>query len=344
MKSLPQISVIVPIYKAETFLERCVNSILNQTYRNIELILVDDGSPDLCPKKCDQYAANDSRVRVVHKENGGVSTARNAGLDIAKGEYISFVDSDDYLEPCMYELMLDKALSYECDVVMCDCMKEDIDRSDIYSHNIRPGFYNRKQLEEEYYPHLLMMENVEYPATISNWLMLWKSTLNVPEMRYEPGVRYSEDLLFGAKLMYEAKTSYYMKGEAYYHYVMNPTSASHTYAPDKWNDYKVLHKRIKDTFGNSERFDFSHQIDLCLLFFLFNTIGDIYQTDLSKYEKKAKIKSILMTPAVSSMFEHLRITELPISKKQKVIVLIYKYQIGISALVAFYTKKRNSSV
>lgn len=336
---MPQISVIVPVYKAEKFIEHCVDSILNQTYRNIEVILIDDGSPDLCPEICDQYAVKDSRVRVLHKENGGVSSARNAGLDIARGEYITFVDSDDYLEPCMYEMMLNKAISYECDVVMCDCMKDYVDHSEIYTHNIRAGFYNQEQLEEEYYPHLLMMENVEYPATISNWLLLWKSTLNIPEMRYEPGIRYSEDLLFGAKLMWLAKSFYYMKGEAYYHYVMNPVSASHTYVPDKWNDYKRLYGRIRDTFEKYEGFNFSYQIDLCLLFFMYNTIGEIYKTDFSMNDKKTKIKDILMTSAVVDMFKRLKIAKLQVSKKQKLITLIYKYQIGLSALIAYYGRK-----
>ena len=336
---MPQISVIVPIYKAEKFIKRCVDSILNQTYRDIEVILVDDGSPDFCPRICDQYVANDSRVRVIHKENGGVSTARNVGLDIARGEYISFVDSDDYLEPCMYEVMLDKAVAYDCDVVMCDCIKEYVERSEIYSHNIRSGFYNREQLEKEYYPHLLMMENVEYPATISNWLLLWKSVLNTPEMRYEPGIRYSEDLLFGAKLMYQAKSFYYLKGKAYYHYVMNPVSASHTYVPDKWNDYIRLHEKIKVSFEKCGGFDFSYQIDLCLLFFIYNTIGEIYKTELSLSTKKAKIKSILITPAVISMFKRLNIKKLRVSMKQKLITLIYKYQIGLSVLIAYYERK-----
>lgn len=95
---VPTISVIVPIYKVEKYLERCVNSILAQTYTDFELILVDDGSPDLCGKICDEYAEKDRRVSVIHKKNGGLSDARNAGLDIAKGNYILFVDSDDYIE------------------------------------------------------------------------------------------------------------------------------------------------------------------------------------------------------------------------------------------------------
>lgn len=93
----PLISVIVPIYNVEKYLARCVDSIVNQTYKNLEIILVDDGSPDLCPQMCDDYAEKDSRIKVVHKKNGGLSDARNAGMAVSTGEYISFIDSDDYV-------------------------------------------------------------------------------------------------------------------------------------------------------------------------------------------------------------------------------------------------------
>lgn len=91
------ISIIVPIYKVKEYLDECINSIIKQTYSNIELILVDDGSPDECPKMCDEWAMKDDRIKVIHKKNGGLSSARNAGLDMAQGEYISFVDSDDFI-------------------------------------------------------------------------------------------------------------------------------------------------------------------------------------------------------------------------------------------------------
>lgn len=99
----PLISVIVPVYKVEEYLENCVNSIINQTYKNLEIILVDDGSPDKCGEMCEQLALSDSRIIVIHKKNGGLSSARNSGIDIANGEYIGFVDSDDTIEPFMYE-------------------------------------------------------------------------------------------------------------------------------------------------------------------------------------------------------------------------------------------------
>lgn len=110
MDANPLISIIVPVYKVEQYLARCVDSLLNQTYQNLEVILVDDGSPDGSGAICDAYAARDPRVRVIHKENGGLSSARNAGIDVARGDYLGFVDSDDWVELQTYEWLLDMAL------------------------------------------------------------------------------------------------------------------------------------------------------------------------------------------------------------------------------------------
>ena len=117
------ISIIVPIYNVEAYLERCVQSIFNQTYDNYELILVDDGSPDRSGEMCEQYAKQDNRVKVIHKENGGLSDARNAGLEVAKGEHIVFVDSDDWLAPHYLEYLLKTAEETESDIVECEIVK-----------------------------------------------------------------------------------------------------------------------------------------------------------------------------------------------------------------------------
>lgn len=108
----PLISVIVPVYNVEQFLPRCVDSILAQTYQNLEIILVDDGARDASGRICDEYAAKDTRIRVIHKENGGLSSARNAGIDAARGEYLAFVDSDDWIEPDTYQHMLERMVQY----------------------------------------------------------------------------------------------------------------------------------------------------------------------------------------------------------------------------------------
>ena len=119
----PLISVIVPIFNVEKYLNRCVDSIINQTYENLEIILVDDGSTDGCPGICDDYAKKDSRIKVIHKENGGLSDARNAGMKVAIGEYISFVDSDDYVIPDFIEKMLSILISERSDIAECNVAK-----------------------------------------------------------------------------------------------------------------------------------------------------------------------------------------------------------------------------
>ena len=123
----PIISIILPIYKVEEYLNQCVNSIVNQTYRNLEIILVDDGSPDECPRMCDKWAEKDNRIKVIHKENGGLSDARNAGMKIATGDYISFIDSDDYISLDFFETLYNVAITQNADIVECsivDCYED----------------------------------------------------------------------------------------------------------------------------------------------------------------------------------------------------------------------------
>lgn len=119
MDSSPLISVIVPVYKVEKYLDRCIQSIVDQTYTNLEIILVDDGSPDNCPMICDDWAAKDKRIKVIHKENGGLSDARNAGLEIAKGSIVSFVDSDDWIAPEMLERLIKSMRKDNSDIAAC---------------------------------------------------------------------------------------------------------------------------------------------------------------------------------------------------------------------------------
>ena len=114
-----KISVIVPVYKVEPYLDKCVSSIVNQTYKNLEIILVDDGSPDNCPAMCDAWAEKDSRIRVMHKTNGGLSDARNAGMAVATGELMAFVDSDDWIVPDMYEYLYQRLTEDNSDIAAC---------------------------------------------------------------------------------------------------------------------------------------------------------------------------------------------------------------------------------
>ncbi|MDU5335237.1 glycosyltransferase family 2 protein [Enterococcus sp.] len=124
-----EISIIVPVYNVEKYLRKCVESILNQTFKDFELILVDDGSPDNSGAICDQYAKRDARVRVIHKENGGLSSARNAGIEIAKGKYLGFVDSDDYIAEDMYEVLFNQIIAYNANI-------STIEMIDVYENRV----------------------------------------------------------------------------------------------------------------------------------------------------------------------------------------------------------------
>lgn len=117
--NLPKISIIIPVYKVEEYLNRCIKSVVDQTYNNLEIILVDDGSPDNCPAICDKWAEKDSRIKVIHKNNGGLSDARNIGMKIASGELIGFVDSDDWISKEMYQLLYENMKENESDISAC---------------------------------------------------------------------------------------------------------------------------------------------------------------------------------------------------------------------------------
>ncbi len=133
MNNTPLISVIVPVYNVEKYLDQCIESIVNQTYKNLEIILVDDGSPDNCPAICDEWAKKDSRIKVIHKRNGGGGEARNFGLDISQGEFIGMVDSDDYISPFMYEHLY-SLINEDVDISECEILITDNDNAKLDSN------------------------------------------------------------------------------------------------------------------------------------------------------------------------------------------------------------------
>lgn len=142
MSDSPLISVIIPVYNVEKYLHRCLDSVIEQTYKNLEVILIDDGSTDHSGEICDDYAAKDVRIHVIHQENQGVSAARNKGLDTAKGEYIAFVDSDDYILPEMYAKMLECIIENNVDFCVCQWQYEYADgRQVVQKDKIDPAIY-----------------------------------------------------------------------------------------------------------------------------------------------------------------------------------------------------------
>ena len=153
---MKKLSVVVPIYNAEKTLHRCVDSILNQTFFDLEVVLIDDGSTDSSLNICEEYAKRDDRVVVFHKENAGLVAARKSGVEIASGEYIGFVDSDDYIEADMYSLLMSETSITEADIVIGGIITDYVDYS-IKTYNKLPaGYYNRVDIEKKIIPELLM--------------------------------------------------------------------------------------------------------------------------------------------------------------------------------------------
>lgn len=177
------ISVIIPVYKVEKYLEKCIESVLKQTYTNLQIILVDDGSPDKCGKICDEYAKKDSRIEVIHKANGGLSDARNVGISKVKGRYIGFVDSDDYIKEDMYEILLNLIKKYDADVSICNLY--DVIDGNEYIRNKENGIreYSRLDILKE----VLLDKNIQSYA----WNKLYKKEL-FDEIKYPIGKKYED--------------------------------------------------------------------------------------------------------------------------------------------------------
>lgn len=184
MKEQATISVIVPIYNVEPYLRKCLDSIVAQTYSGLEIILVDDGSPDNCGAICDEYAVQDSRIKVIHKPNGGVSSARNAGLDAATGDWIGWVDPDDWAELDMFSYLLENALKYKADIAVCGHYELTQGRS-IFSGWEAPCVLDREQAMET----LLIADD---PLQNFCWDKLWRREL-WEGIRF-PGVTIFEDI------------------------------------------------------------------------------------------------------------------------------------------------------
>ena len=190
----PLISVIVPIYGIERYVGHCIQSLMQQTYQNLEIILVDDGSPDHCPQFCDLYASKDKRIKVIHKENGGLVTARKAGVQVANGEYIGFVDGDDWVGVGFYQSMLNTIMACDADIAVAGCSR-DLYRKTITMENALPlGVYEGESMEY-FRKNMISFGNFfRFGVTTYHWNKLFRREAIIPfQMAVENGFTVMED-------------------------------------------------------------------------------------------------------------------------------------------------------
>lgn len=206
-----EISIIVPVYNLEDLLPKCVDSILAQRFTNFELILVNDGSTDRSGEICDEYANVDSRIKVIHKKNGGVASSRNAGLAIAKGNYIGFVDNDDYINEYMFEILYNHAVSDSADITICDYLKVDEEQ-----------YYDTGKYDEDYkIEHYNNIEALNQLYTDNNitfvvpWNKLYKRYL-FKDIKYKVGNTNDDETVAHELLYYSNKITYIQTGLYYY--------------------------------------------------------------------------------------------------------------------------------
>ncbi len=233
----PKISVIVPVYKVEKYLDKCIESIVNQTYQNLEILLVDDGSPDNCPQMCDKWAQQDSRIRVIHQKNGGLADARNAGLNIITGDYITFVDSDDWIDSDMMECLKNNLEENGADIACIDFYFEYLDK-DTLRCATTPFVSESKQIAADY-----ILDKIR-PEVCGK---IYKADL-IKNHRFNIENKYGEDLPFNYAVIKNAK-KFINLGVCKYHYLQNSGNSLTTpYITDaRAKSYIITKEIVKDT-------------------------------------------------------------------------------------------------
>ncbi len=246
MKNKDKVSVIVPVYNVEKYLHRCVDSIISQTYENLEIILVDDGSPDNSGKICDEYAKKDNRIQVVHKSNGGISSARNAGIKTSTGDYIVYVDSDDWLEKNAIEMLHKTIIDENVDLVMGNYFVSD-DNGTNNANTYAEKISNKKFVKgTEEFENNVIMPFVNGQRACFIWLFITKKSFLLDEKIFDEGISFVEDGLYTLKLIKKINSMYFLDMPLY-HYFTNQNGLTRS-------SNRIL-KNIKQTPQLTKLFD-----------------------------------------------------------------------------------------
>ncbi|MBZ9687727.1 glycosyltransferase [Clostridium estertheticum] len=301
----PYISVIIPIYNAEKYLNKSINSVLNQTIKNIEVILVDDGSSDKSGQIIDKYEEEDSRIVVIHQKNQGVSVARNAGMSIANGQYIGFIDPDDWAQEEMYEVLYSKAIKNNCDIVICDFQMEDINGhiSEVIKHPFKSGVLMEQDIIKDEICMQMLIAGIF--TSVNNKIYL-RSYLEENKIRFLPGINIREDYFFNMDLFNYSKRVFYIS-TPYYHYQNVPNSASKQYHKHEFEvvlklyEYKIMYLENWKLNSREVRYkmssDFLREVkDVAM--YVFDS------SNLDNFKSKVeKIRSIVNNPTVEKSFD-----------------------------------------
>lgn len=326
---VPQISIIIPIYNVEKYIKRCIDSVINQTFRNIEIILVDDKSPDNCPQICDEYVQKDHRIRVIHKpKNEGLGMARNSGIQIAQGRYIAFIDSDDFIDYSMYQNLYNLAIQDNYDVVYSE-----------FNTSFYPGFTIIKKKEQIYKNkneiETLMIDMIgsepSYPSDVKFQVSSCKALYSLEiikkyQIQFHSERNYiSEDLLFNLEFLSKANKAKYTP-QKWYYYCLNNSSLSHSYKQQVWNKYlKIyLYLKSKESFFNNKK-EFNLRLQRTLIFYTRGALTKEILLNPNKKESSINIRNILECKELKEVLGTYPGYLLPI--KHKIFFYLIKFRI-----------------
>lgn len=314
----PKISVVVPVYKVEKYIDRCIASLIKQDFKYFEVILVDDGSPDNCGKICDKYAKKYDYITVLHKSNGGLSSARNAGIQVAKGEYLFFVDSDDWIAPQALSILYEIAINTDADIVSGSYqLAKSVNDKKISDNNVK--IFKRDEALEYYLRRGMSNIISEYPA----WSKLYKRELFKSE-EFPVGQLY-EDVVTVFKLI--KKVSKYAKTDKIiYYYFQNTTSITHNkFRMSDMDAIKIGKQLVAETQGEKEEIrKYAYQKEIRGYFSVLCKMA-IYGVDSSV--KKPDIIAEDCALILRENYSVLLKSEMPVSRKIFLIGLVFNYKI-----------------
>lgn len=325
-----KVSVIIPVYKVEKYIERCINSVLEQTLEEIELVLVDDGSPDNCGKICDDYANMDSRISVIHKKNQGLGLARNSGMNIARGEFIAFVDSDDYIEKDMLETMYNKAKTEGADTCLCNIK------------NVSGTFRGEDVIREV----LIKSIGAKYDGSDYIGMSVWRGIysrelITKNKLQFVSEREYiSEDIIFDLTY-YKYSNCTTIVNKMLYNYTINTDSLSRGYKANRFEMCAKLYEKEKEMLREQEIYELG--IERLNMTYFWNVNSCLIQEINYEKENGKKICEDNIKRIISNFYIIDEISKKKMRFKDKMLVCIMKknkvFWIKIYFKLKIYFKK-----
>lgn len=330
-----KVSIVVPVYNVENYVARCIDSLVNQTLRNIEIILVDDGSTDSSGKICNEFAKRDERIRVIHKDNGGLGYARNSGMEIARGEYIGFVDSDDYVDTKMFEALFSYASEYDSDYVRCEHIIVDDEGNEKLreQYHLESGIYSKTEIQEKLLCPMFgkdIGEGKEAHVGISVWRAIFRTSIIKEHHLFFPSERevISEDIPFNLDFLMHAHTAY-VTNEGFYYYVERGDSLTKTFRKDRFDKEVYLYCYLQDKL---KEYNLYGKCKIRIKRFMLDRgrrsmRGVMNNSEYSLKEKYLILKKMMSNKHFRTAFDELPVNKLPF--KYRIMAYMMKYKMTL---------------